>query len=240
MNFMRRLLVISDLYLDPAEGAAGAQARLPQLPALCELLRLGKVRDRHADWRSGLATDLGAPALADCAPASVAGCAVGGLVTGNGVCLAEPVHMIAGMASVHLHPAGLVALDGRETSELQEGFAREFGTASQRLHRAGDGLLLESPLASAAQAADPAKLLGSELEIHRTSGEAQLQLRRLGVEVEMWLSGSKLNRERERRGELPVTALWFWGGGSVELPQIPTHDRTQWKEAHGALEAAMR
>jgi hypothetical protein len=34
----------------------------------------------------------------------------------------------------------------------------------------------------------------------------------------MWLHDHPRNRERERRGELPVNGLWLWGGAGAELP----------------------
>jgi hypothetical protein len=116
---------------------------------------------------------------------------------------------------VHLHPAGLLDLEPIESTQLQDGFEREFGAPGQHLHRVGGSFLLESPFAAATVAPDPAMLLGSVLALPRGQYAAQQDLRRLGVEVEMWLAGLALNRERERRGEMPVSALWFWGGGGL-------------------------
>jgi hypothetical protein len=230
---MRRLLVISDLYLDPTEVAAGAP-RLPQLPALSVLLDRGRAAAPCQDWRVGLAADLGAPALASAPIAQVAASAVDGLAPGSPVCMAAPVHLVAGMASVHLHPAGLLYLDPASVAELQGQFQREFGARDQALHAAGDGLLLAAPAAAAATAWDPARLLGSAIEATRSADAAQQALRRLGVEIEMWLPGLTLNRDRERRGELPITALWFWGGGKAVLPQPAAAGAPAWEQAYGA------
>ena len=38
-------------------------------------------------------------------------------------------------------------------------------------------------------------------------------LRRLSAEIEMWLHEHRVNQARVKRGRLPITALWFWGGG---------------------------
>jgi hypothetical protein len=237
MEAMRRLLAVSDFYPVAGNGMPGRHAAFPSLPALSELLRLGVSREIHADWRAGLAADLGAGALGRMAPASVAALAVNAIAPGSPVCMATPVHMVAGMASVHLHPAGLLRLDADEAADLQRGFEREFGNDSQRLHVSGSGLLLESALASAAGAPDPAQLLGSPLEAERHSSAARQELRRLGVEVEMWLAGWQCNRERERRGALPVSALWFWGGGVVNHGDLGSatlqSGARQWIEAHG-------
>ncbi|MEO8307904.1 MAG: hypothetical protein ABI616_07680, partial [Pseudomonadota bacterium] len=86
---MRRLLLVSDLYLDPAEIADAAQQRLPPLPALSQLLHLGREASQQQHWRAGLAADLGAPSLGHVAPAQVAACALG-MEAGIAVCMAEP------------------------------------------------------------------------------------------------------------------------------------------------------
>jgi hypothetical protein len=236
MDTMRRLLAVSDLYPVPGDSEPGNRTVFPALPALCELLRMGAAGHIHNDWRQGLASDLGAAELGGLAPGSVAACAVETIEPGRAVCMATAVHMIAGMASVHLHPAGLLTLEPAEALELQRGFEHEFGSVSQRLHRVGSGLLLESALAAAANAPDPALLLGSPLEGYRTSDPGRQELRRLGVEVEMWLTGLQLNRKREQQGKLPVTGLWFWGGGTTDQAEAAAMNlravRT-WNEAHG-------
>jgi hypothetical protein len=229
---MRRLLVVSDLYLDPAEISGATQA-LPQLPALSQLLHLGVAGARHEDWRSGMAADLGAGTLGGFAPAQVAACAATGLAPGSAVCMADAVHMVAGMASVHLHPAGLLQLDADAVAELQFQFKREFGTRDQALWAVGDGLLLAAPEAAAADACDPAQMLGSPVEVIRSADVTRRALRRLGAEVEMWLPGLALNRNREHRGELPVSALWFWGGGQGVLPQVHALGTLEWEQAYG-------
>jgi hypothetical protein len=35
----------------------------------------------------------------------------------------------------------------------------------------------------------------------------------VGAEIEMWLHDHAVNDARSRRGELPITGLWLWGGG---------------------------
>jgi hypothetical protein len=147
--------------------------------------------------------------------------------------MADAVHMVAGMASVHLHPAGLLQLDADSVAELQLQFQHEFGTRDQALCAAGDGLLLAAPEAAAAHACEPARLLGSPVEAVRSVDETHRALRRLGAEVEMWLPGLSLNRNRERRGELPVSALWFWGGGKGALPRMDARGAPAWQQAYG-------
>jgi hypothetical protein len=42
-------------------------------------------------------------------------------------------------------------------------------------------------------------------------------------EIEMWLHEHALNAQRTARGELPISGLWLWGGGSTlaELAPLP-------------------
>jgi hypothetical protein len=209
IRHMRRLLAVSDLYLDSANLSAGALARLP-VPRCASCCA----------WESGAGTMTGAlvlrtwtlVALADSA---LAACAARFLA------LAPTARSASGPVCQGCRRICRTARQpAPRMAELQDTFAQEFGATDQRLHAAGDGLLLESPVAAAASAPDPARLLGNVLEIRPAHGTAQRALRRLGVEVEMWLSGLPLNRDRERRGE-PVTALWFSGGGSGLPEQAP-------------------
>jgi hypothetical protein len=62
---------------------------------------------------------------------------------------------------------------------------------------------------------DPARLLGADIATGLPGGEKAGELRRLSAEVEMWLHAEPLNVARTRRGVLPVSALWLWGGGAA-------------------------
>jgi len=212
---MPPLLVIAGLPdLSPALGP-----QLPELPALNELLRLGDTRAVDADWRSGLLRDLGDNALGAEAPAAVAAAALP-LPQGAAVCLATPVHAVAGLSRVHLHAAGVLRLDAAHGAAFAAAFAAQFGD-ELHLHAVGDGWLVEAACAAAANDDDPLDLIGMPLERSAARSPEQRQLRRFGAEIEMWLAGLPLNDERVRRGELPVNLLWLWGGGRVRIAAAP-------------------
>jgi hypothetical protein len=136
-------LVICDFHLDPQRHVAAELAALPQLPALAELLRRGRRTAAAGDWRSALATHLGAAGIAGLPPAVVASRALPGVDVTRGVCFATPVHRVAGMSRVRLHPAGLLRLEAAQVAALCQSFESVFAAEGLRLHPIGDGLLLE-------------------------------------------------------------------------------------------------
>src|SRR5665213_2642130 len=124
---------------------------------------------------------------------------------------ATPVHYFAGLDSVHLHPDGLLQLSDSAQQSLVADFKSVFGQTPWGLHSLGRRELLLSgpPLAQSAQ--DPAQFAGREPAGGVPRGAAAATLRRLGAEIEMWLHEHRINLERARNGELPVSALWLWG-----------------------------
>lgn len=186
---------------------------LPALPALSELLRLSDAASADSGWRTGLLRDLGARDGA--APEAVVAAAALGIAHGSHVCLAAPVHAVAGLHRVHLHASGILGLAAQERAALADGFTAQFG-ADLRLHDAGNQWLLEAPCASAADETDPLEWAGAPLERRPASSPAQRLLRRLGTEIEMWLADHPVNAQRRRRGHVPVNLLWMWGGGVVK------------------------
>ena len=196
--------------------AAGAEREAwPALPALSELLRLADSDPADSDWRSGLLRDLGASTGR--MPEAVIAAAALGVPAGRGVCLAAPVHAVAGLHRVHLHTDGVLELAAEERAELVSGFAGQFGPELE-LRGTGNQWLVVAECADAADETDPVEWLGAPLERRPASSPAQRLLRRLGAEVEMWLADLPLNARRRSRRQLPVNLLWMWGGGRVPAP----------------------
>jgi hypothetical protein len=204
----------------PVEDAPGVQR--PRLPLLETLLSRSTQSVLATDWRGWLAACAAPSELAAFSPAAIAGASFRGSAIprpeSTGYWLATPVHLFAGLDSVHLHPSGLLSLSAEEQRTLVGDFARVFADSPWRLESIGHRELLLSGPQLQAFSADPASLLGDDPSVGMPRGVDAAMLRRLGSEIEMWLYEHAINRSRMARQELPVTALWLWGG---QAPLVP-------------------
>ncbi len=207
-------MIAPDLYVPSEAGRSGGEARWP---GLARLARFGAASALPEGWRSTLARRLGAPHAAAASPAAVAAMAVDGLPIESShphwVWLADPVHLSAGLTTVHL--AARLRLDAVEQAELSRDFASTFAGCGYGLAptRCGRFLAAGPPMAGRAETPDPARWLGASLADAIATRPAAEAFRRLGAEIEMWLHGHPLNVRRVRAGRLAVSALWLWGGG---------------------------
>lgn len=231
------VIIISDLYLPPREaGQRKAAASLP-LPGLEQAARFGRKAPLGADWRPWLARWLrrddlarAAPAtivaaaseaarlaMADNTPAAVRIAGAAALADSNATAwLATPVYLIASLTSLHLDPRSILHLSPDERATLAEDFNRTFADSRFRLESVGSGaLVMHARDAVNAVTTEPARALASELEASLPGGPDAAALKRLGAELEMWLHAHPVNDARARRGELPVSTLWLWGGGTT-------------------------
>ena len=215
----RLIIVLRDLHATRLSGEA--QAALPRLTGLEQWLARADAAPAPGGWRSWLWREfaLKAPLAEEpAAPAAVAAAAVPRLPAGQALWFATPVHFVAGLDTVRLHPAGLVELDETAQRALAADFARVFGDSGFTLHATGRRELLlagGAPLAAAlARRDDPAMWLGADPRAGFPAGADAAPLRRLGAEMEMWLHEHPVNRAREARGQLTANALWLWGGGA--------------------------
>jgi hypothetical protein len=212
----RLILVLHDLY--PARLDAATQAELPRLPTLERWLAQGESGAAPGGWREWLWRELGDPTVPSAPPASIAGAAVAGASADQPLWLATPAHLMAGLDTVRMHPAGLLTLDPGEQGVLAADFARVFAGSGYTLHATGRRELLLAGGAALAPGSvvshDPAKWLGADPGSGFPSGPGAAALRRLGAELEMWLYDHPVNRARAQRGLLQANALWLWGGGA--------------------------
>ena len=218
-----------------AAGSAQATHAASALTGLERIARYGHRRVLEADggWRPWLARALSRGDLADVPPAVVV--AQSRALTAPTVSphkpapvaqtawLAMPLHLIASLTSVHLDRRSLLRLSSAEA----EGFATDFNqtfrdpdpASSLRLHPLPSGeFLLEAPASFEATTTEPARALVEGLESALPRGPRATTFKRLGAELEMWLHAQPLNDARQRRGELPVSTLWLWGGGPISGP----------------------
>ena len=139
---------------------------------------------------------------------------------------ASPIHLVAGLDTVRVHPAGLLQLSGEDQRLLERDFATVFADSGWSLHATGrrELLLAGGPVLKpdAVRSHDPALWLGADPREGLPAGPEASALRRLGAEMEMWLHEHPINVARRSRGTLTANALWIWGGGAptVSIPGI--------------------
>jgi len=212
------VIVIRDLYLEPELVAPSATdaAALEVAPGIGQLARFGDKAALPEGWRAWTAHWLGLPQYADAAPASVAAAALEDAPANGAVWLATPVHLIAGMTSVHFDRRSVLRLPEAELEALAASFRDTFRGSGFDLRPLGSGdLLLTGPgVSPAGTTTEPARLLLTSVAEALPMGAGARALRQLGAEIEMWLHGHPVNDERARRGALTVATLWLWGGGA--------------------------
>ncbi len=214
---MAELALILTNVLDRSVGAHAEGA--VRLPALELLFARADCEPLPAGWRDWLAARIAAPERG--APAELAALAFqDGLQAPDAILprahhwFATPLHFFAGIDSVHLHPEGVLQLSAEEQQRLVGEFARVFAGSPWSLSAIGQRELLVTGPPLYASADDPLLLLSRAPDACLPRGPDANALRRLGSEIELWLHEHPLNLERTRRGQLPVTGLWLWGGAS--------------------------
>jgi hypothetical protein len=133
---------------------------------------------------------------------------------GGSVWIATPVHLIAGLTSLHLDRRSILRLSPTDCENFANDFNRTFAGSDLLLKPLPSGdFLLHGPATLIGSTTEPARALVADLEASLPKGTHAKPLKRLGAELEMWLHAIPLNETRRRRGELPVSTLWLWGGG---------------------------
>jgi hypothetical protein len=134
--------------------------------------------------------------------------------------MATPVHLVAGLTSVHLDRRSILRLSADDLTALATEFRRVFDDSGFVLEPLDSGdFLLFGPRMPVAQTLEPARAMGNSVADAQPAGAGDPALRRLGAEIEMWLHEHPVNDARRRRGEAPVTGLWLWGGGPSPVPR---------------------
>ncbi len=209
----RLVLVISDLY--PARQSA---LNLPRLPGLEQWLARGRTTRLAAGWQQWVLDEFFEGRYAALPWATVAAGAATSAVTGQ-PWLATPVHLVAGIDTLRVHPAGLLSLDAGEQQILAADFARVFHGSGWSLHATGRrDMLMASDKELRARSFDPGRWLGADPAQGMIVGADAADLRRLASELEMWLHEHPFNRVRSARGLLTISGFWLWGGGTPGAP----------------------
>lgn len=218
---MTPLIAMPDCDCTQAMPGTAADTAFPELPALSRLLHGARPRLRAGEWRNGVLAALGMTEVDLPAQSLIAARAVA-IPQGAGICMALPIHAVAGMSRMFLAPSQGYALDAGEREELRLAFNAEFGATDVHMHAVGSGWLFQSPAASAASDGSPETLQGEALTREPAASETLRSMRRLGTEIEMWLAGLAFNAARERRGQLPINSIWFWSGAIAAPVPPPT------------------
>ena len=219
------VIVIADLYL-PAGSTEAVAGTSGTSPGLEHITRFGRRRalDSENGWRGWLARWVGAEGLANTPPAAVAAAVLADQGVPSTLWLATPVHLIAGLTSLHLDRRSLLQLSAAELEGFAADFNQTFGgddpAAALRLRPLlpSGQFLLQAPANLRATTTEPALALVTDLEASLPKGPQAAPFKRLGAELEIWLHSHPLNEARRRRGELPVSTLWLWGGGPAPAP----------------------
>jgi hypothetical protein len=229
---MRELLiVVADFYI-PDAGEHEFARDASGLPGLNSAVRFGRTSVLEQGWRAWLARWLGYPLLADAAAATLASAALAQRAVDPFVWIAQPMHLITGMRSVHLDHAGVLHIDADTQAQLAESFAHDFTHSPFQLAALPGGrFLMSGPVAASLQASDPARYLGSSIEGATPTGPAAASLQRLVAEMEMWLHEHPVNRARARVRQRSINALWLWGGGAPLTPESAPVARSEVKQA---------
>jgi len=219
IRYVRELvLVLPDLFL---RGAAPISVVGSSLTSL----RFAAPRLLRGGWRGTVARGVGRDDLTLVDEASVIDAAlcmdegIKGLETESDTEIAEvwiatPVHLMAGLKTVHFPTNGVLRLASDEAAELATAFSSTFGDDGLTLRpAAAAGFVLQGMSAPGALTVEPARLIGDSLEIHLPSGPGSAELRALASEIEMWLHGLPLNHRRQMCGKPVISSLWLWGGG---------------------------
>ncbi|WP_259057665.1 hypothetical protein [Methylohalomonas lacus] len=203
----------------PAPAAITA-ADLPACPYLQKLLARADQRPQSRDSHEYLLAQFGCPADTVAPYAALSHLADRGETRSN-VLRADPVHLSAGREGVMLFDNTMLQLQADEAESLAETvrpllteFAAELEVAApERWY-----LLCEQPIAITTQPL--MQVIGRDVSDRLPTGDDRTRCRRLFNEIQMTLHEAPVNQTRERRGQLPVNSLWFWGEG--DLPALGT------------------
>jgi hypothetical protein len=197
--------------------ARGAHSRI-RAPSLERLLARADGPTDAADWRAQAFRLIAPEAASMPALAAAALAPNASRVRGSWVCLATPVHLLAGMTSIGMAADGLLEIEPVEADALAADFNHVFAGGGVSLERGRDALLLcrfdEPPRVTTCA---PEEAAGHDLWAYLPRGDDAVRLRSLTSEIEMWLFDHAVNRRRRETQQPVINALWLWGGGEADV-----------------------
>jgi hypothetical protein len=212
-------------WLPAALIEANSQQSLPVLRTLGAWLGRGtRSGTTSVDWREWLlaaVTPDAADVLRTWAAGPAAAFASGIAPPGDrGTwCLAQPVHLAAGLDHLRLARLRMLALAEDDVRELGATLDAHFGATDFAVAGIVDGAwLLRFHAAIDCTAHPPDAAVGQDVHGFMPSGRDGARIRSRGNEIQMLLHDHPVNGQRERAGLLPVNGGWLWGFGVVPAP----------------------
>ena len=153
------------------------------------------------------------PACAAFAWQAAQGTDLSGAQAGD-VWFCEPVHLSLEPERTVLVPIDAPPLTEQETHELFDAAAASARDLGAQLRRAGGRWYLFPQAAWELRTTALQAALGASIEARLPQGRNAAQWRRLMNEVQMSWHASRVNREREERGQQVANGLWLHGGGA--------------------------
>lgn len=132
---------------------------------------------------------------------------------------ADPVHMTAGRDGLVMSDPSALSLSQHDAIILAASIEDLFMEEKWRFEvPLSKRWYLNLPIEPAIKTSELDCVAGRHIQPFLPKGEDRKKWLRLSNEIQMLLHDCEINKEREKRGELTVNSLWFWGIGI--LPEI--------------------
>lgn len=198
------------------------------LPALERVLARAEHRKAQAGVEAGLFElfDVAMDPQQDLPVAAVSHVSDAGRVPA-GYCLrADPVHLVPDRDQLVLLDDAALRLSRAEAERLVGELNAHFADVGWRwLAPVPSRWYLTLPQAPALRTYPLAQVTGRAIGDYLPVGSDGKRWHGIMNEVQMLLHASEVNRHRLAMGQIPVSSVWFWGGGSV-----PTVGHSRWSQ----------
>ena len=206
-------------YLFPSARLLETAAQDLRLPAFEILLARGRLAACAAEGvEAQVCAELGIPRQQDYPIAPITLLADKGVAGEHYWLRADPVHLRVMRDRIVLADSGVLAISAAEAEALAQAIGAHFGAAFSPipLHPARWYLRLDT--APQLSTTPVSMAAGCDIDPLLPTGEDAMRFRGVLNELQMLLFEHPVNQAREARGELPVNALWLWGGGRLPTP----------------------
>ena len=206
-------------WLQAALAETSASDTLPAMHALRWLGGRGRLLSGESrGWREWLLEPVGGADFLSQWPAGPA-LALANDLTAPGPgswCVAQPVHLVAGLDHLRLAPLAQAALTEEDARALGELVGSHFATDDLTVAAFVQGawlLRFTRPINCSTQ--PPDAVVGHNVHDFMPAGRDGARVRSLMNEIQMLLHEHPVNQRRERARLLPVNGWWIWGFGDA-------------------------